>query len=77
MKLFLAFDAVHSSSEQVFLFVLPAVCSAPSVWIISDILLSPGKLGSRLDVFETRQIPTHLFCVETKPAIWKKPSNVK
>ena len=38
MKLFLAFQAVQSCSEYVFLFVLPNECAAPSVCIISDIL---------------------------------------
>lgn len=65
-EIIFSFHAVHSSSERVFLFVLPTVCTAPSVWIISDILLSLGNLGSWLDVSENRQILTHLFYVVIK-----------
>lgn len=74
MKLFLAFHAVQFSSKYVFLFVLPTVCTAPSGCIILDILSSLGDLGSWLYVSACRQIPTHLFYVVIKVAIWKKPN---
>lgn len=62
-EIIFSFHAVQFSSEYVFLFVLPTVCTAPSVCVASDILSSLGNVGSWLYVSASRQIPTHLFYV--------------